>query len=134
MNNYFLDKQNKLLVFSFVGVIFYVVSYFNRALSLPDFYREFCCSDDRMLNIFLIAIPLFIFSLLFNRTGQGIWKKFSLLYLVGYSLVYILMPSQGDGYIWFQKETVSFLGTILYSAISLFIIIYKSPKKENPAV
>lgn len=117
---------------SFVLLLVYIVSYYNKVLELPSAYKDFCCLDDRTLNLFLIFVPLFIFTAILNSFKEkdwGIWSKFSKLYLIAYFIVYFLVPSQGDGLIWFQRETISFFGSLLYSAISLIIILYKSLKK-----
>ena len=129
--NWFTRKR--MLTFSLIIVILYFVSYFNRTLGMPDFYKNFCCIDDRRLNLFLIFIPIFIFSIILSRLGESKfekWKKFTFIYLIIYLTVYFLSPTQGDGYIWLQRETISFFGAISYSAISIVLIIYKSLQKE----
>ena len=129
--NWFTKKR--ILVSSLVALCLYIISYFNRALELPDFYRNFCCMDDRMLNLFLIFIPIFIFTLIFlslNEKKFESWKKFTFIYLIIYLIFYFIVPTQGDGYLWFQRETVSLVGSIFYLLFSLFLIVYKSFKKE----
>ncbi len=121
--------MNKIISFSFVGVLFYVISFFNKALALPSFYKNFCCADDRKLNLFLIFIPIFIIFLLLRKLKFVNWQKFTLLYLVGYLILYFIVPTEGDGFFWFQRETVSLFGTIIYSLSSLVFILYKSSKK-----
>jgi len=122
------------LISSLIMVFVYIVSYFNRTLNLPGFYKDFCCIDDRKLNLFLIFLPIFIFSLILFGSSElkfEKWKKFTFIYLLAYLLAYLLSPTQGEGFIWFQRETISFFGSILYLVISLILIFYKSLKKEK---
>ncbi len=128
--NWFTRK--KMVSFSIFFVFVYLLSYFNRLLKLPYFYREFCCIDDRVLNLFFIFIPIFVFTIIFvnfNDTKFLSWKKITLIYLIIFIFLYFIAPTKGDGFIWLQRETVSFLGTILYSIISFGLILYKSFKK-----
>lgn len=129
--NWFTKKR--MFVSSLIMVFVYVVSYFNRALDLPYVYRNFCCVDDRRLNLFLIFIAVFVFTFFFmnlNEVKFKSWKKFTFIYLIIYLIIYFISPTQGDGYLWFQREAVSFFGFVFYSTISLVLIIYKSLKKE----
>ena len=124
-------KKN-VLVSSIVFLFLYIVSYYNKILMLPNFYRDFCCIDDRKLNLFFIFLPIFIFTIIFinlNKRTFSSWKKFTLIYLVFYIIIYFLVPTQANGYLWFQRETISFVGSIIYSLISLILIIFKSLKK-----
>ncbi len=128
----FLTK-NRVLLFSDLGLILYIVSYFSQSIDLPDRYKDFCCLDDVRLNLFLIFLPIFLFSFVFIYLSDSkftSWKNFSLAYLVFYVILYFLVPTQGDGFLWFQRETISIIGSVLYTFISLILIIYKSFKKE----
>src|SRR3989344_6661834 len=130
MNNVVNWFSRKRLVFiSLMAVLVYFISYFNEVLNLPLFYDDFCCVDDRIFNLFAIFIPIFIFTIIFinlNEIKFTRWKKFTLIYLIIYLIIYFIVPTQGDGYIWFQKETVSFFGSILFLIVSLILILYKS--------
>ena len=134
MNKFLEWVTKKRMIFSsVVMIIIYVISYLNRILELPSFYRDFCCIDDKRVNLFLIFIPIFIFTIIFSilsETKFNVWKKFTFIYLFIYLFIYFIVPTQGNGFIWFQRETISFFGSIIYSTISLFLIIYKSFKKE----
>ncbi len=123
-----------MVVGAILMVLIYFISYFNRALDLPFFYKNFCCIDDRKFNLFAVFIPILIFTaiVVFLRDEKfREWKKFTFIYLFIYLFIYFLSPTQGDGYIWFQREAISFFGSILYSIISLFLIIYKSLQKSD---
>lgn len=125
--------KRKMVVGSLIMILVYIISYFNEALNLPFSYDNFCCVDDRRFNLFAIFIPIFVFTLIFTNINEIKfikWKKFTFIYLSVYLFIYFNVPTQGDGFIWFQRETISFFGFIIYSIISLFLIIYKSLKKE----
>ncbi|MCC7160589.1 hypothetical protein IT399_02635 [Candidatus Nomurabacteria bacterium] len=125
--------KKKIMVGALAMMLVYVVSYFNVILGLPSLYDNFCCVDDRMFNLFFIFIPIFIFTLVnlkLNDLGFEKWKKLTFIYLIMYLIVYSISPTQANGYIWFQRETISFFGSILYSVISIILIIYESLKKD----
>lgn len=122
------------LIFSVVLFFLYIISYFNNKLSLPSFYKDFCCIDDKILNVFLVSIPVLIFSILLIKSNDHkfkSWRKFTVFYLIVYLVIYLLSPTQGDGLLWFQRETISLFGFILYTLFSLFLIIYKSLRKDK---
>ena len=130
--NFFTRRY--FLVGSVIMVVVYIVSYFNRTLNLPSFYRDFCCVDDRKLNLFLIFIPVFIFSVISFKLDELTFKKlerFTFIYVFFYILLYLMSPTQGDGYLWFQRESISLFGSIVYSVISFILIFYKSLNKEQ---
>lgn len=124
--------KEKFGLFSFSMMFFYIISLNYKVLNLPASYIKFCCLDDRKLNLFLIAVPLFVFTFIVFFTKQSsfnFWKKFTFIYLFIYLVLYFSVSTQGDGYFWMQRETISFFGAILYSIISLFLILYHSLKK-----
>lgn len=126
-------RRKNILVLSVFGLLLYLTSYYSRHLGLPNTYRDFCCADDRRLNLFLIFIPLSLFFIINIKSDYKKyinWARFSICFLVAYITIYFVVPTQGDGLVWFQRETVSFFGSILYSLVSLVLILYKSFKKE----
>lgn len=125
--------KKRIIFLSLLSVSIYIISYYNKILDLPYFYRDLCCVDDRIFNAFLIFVPFFVFTCIFVYTNESLfylWKKFTTIYLTLYFVLYFLVPIQGDGLIWFQRETISMFGSIVYSVVSLLIIIYKSFKKD----
>ena len=123
----------KILLFSFFLLFMYFISYSYKIFNLPKTYVDFCCLDDRKFNLFLISLPLFVFSVIYfflRKYDFKFWFKVTLIFLFLYSIIYFIVPTQGDGYIWFQRETVALLGSFLYSIISLTLIIYKSLKTK----
>lgn len=125
--NYLTIRQ--ILSTSLFFCAIYIVSYFNRVLKLPSQYRDFCCSDDKILNLFFIFIPILFFSILisvFKLEALFVWKKYTFYFLILYAVFYFLMPKNSDAFLWFQRETLVFFGSILYSLISIILIIFKS--------
>src|SRR3989339_1020994 len=120
--------RGQILYTSLFFCVVYVASYFNRVLNLPIQYRDFCCSDDRTLNLFFIFIPILIFSVVAFTSKlevANIWKRYTFYFLILYILAYFLMPTNSDAFLWFQRETLVFFGSILYFLISLILIIFK---------
>jgi hypothetical protein len=125
-----LLTRKKVLYFGIISLSIFFLSYYSREIGLPSSYEKFCCLDDRIFNLFTITIPVCIFSIIFfKNNGFEKWKKFTFIYLFTYLLIYLIVPTQGDGLIWLQRETVSFFGVIVYSLISILLISYKSLKK-----
>lgn len=125
--NWFTDT--KMFIVGAVGLVVYFISYYNREIGLPSSYDDFCCIDDRRFNLFALLIPFFIFSVVFllsrNRSFVT-WRRFTGIYVFFYTLIYFIVPTHGDGLLWFQRETISFLGVIMYSIISFYIILPKA--------
>ena len=123
--------KDKFIIFSILMLVVYVISYFSRVLELPVFFRDFCCADDKKLNLFLIFLPIIIFAFIFYRLSDRKfekWKSYTFNYIIVYLIIYLLSPKQSSDFIWFQRETVSFLSTILYFITSLFFIFCNSKK------
>lgn len=117
--------KKKILAISLVMVLIYIISYFNENLGLPSAYDNFCCADDLIFNLFVIFIPIFVFSLIyfkFNEEKFQKWMNFTIIYLIIYLILYFISPTQGDGFIWLQRETVSSFGSGLYSIISFCFV------------
>ncbi len=120
------------ILFSLFGFFMYIASYFSRELNLPVYYENLCCVDDRTLNLFLIFIPFLIFSIIsFNFNNQAILKfsKISFIYIFIYIFIYFIVPTQGDGLIWLQRETISLYGSLIY--LIVFIFIFRGIKNKN---
>ncbi len=127
-----LNKKSELYMAFFMFLV-YIISYYARAFNLPDSYVDLCCSDDKVLNIFFIFVPFFVITIILNfikDKNWNSWKKFTVYFFTIYFIIYFLFPTTGDGFIWFQRETVVFFGSILYSIISLILILYKYFKKS----
>ncbi len=119
----------KILYVTTLFVVLYFVSYFNSVIGLPLVYKKLCCADDKTLNLFLISLPIFIFSvasLKLKDKAFVFWRSFTFIFILFYIFLYFIAPTKGDGFIWIQREAVSFFLTILYTLVSLILIIYKS--------
>lgn len=126
--------KRKMLIGSLLMVFIYIVSYFNERIGLPSSYDNFCCIDDRKFNLFFLFVFIFVFALVsikLNEEKYKIWKKFTLIYLIIYLFIYFVVPTHSNGYVWFQRETISFFGSIIYFVFSLFINLFMLHKKEN---
>jgi hypothetical protein len=125
--------KKRVLLFSVFFLFMYFLSYSYKVFNLPEAYVDFCCLDDRKLNLFLISLPLFLFSIIYffyNKYNFKSWFKKTLIFIILYLVLYFIVPTQGDGYIWFQRETVAFFGSVLYFIFSIILIIYYSLKKN----
>lgn len=122
-----------MFAFTILGVALYYFSYYSVKFNLPNSYRDFCCIDDRRFNLFFIFIPILIFSILFLIFKRNLksFTKFTFIYTLIYTIFYFLVPTQGDGFFWLQRETISFVGSIFYSIISFIFIIYQIFQKER---
>ena len=98
---------------------------------IGSYYYETLC---RLIgDISFIAVPLFIFSLLFLFSGNEkvflSWKRFTVIYLPLYLALAIFTPWYvGDGFMNLQKELVIFIFCGVYFALSAFLVLYKSHK------
>ncbi len=134
MMNWFTRK--KVLVISLVAVIIQFTSRFSVDFGICSNYSSQCGDYSYLLVIFTyIFIATFIFSLItFKLNGPSFifWRNFSILW-VSFSLIIItFLPTLTHGLDFFPitKGSAMFFLTILYSVISLILILYKSLKKD----
>jgi len=87
-------------------------------------------------SIFWLTIPIFVFSVI-NFFLKKIdilssWVRFTNYYFIIALIIILLTPTSTHGldFVPFVKETVTIALASTYSIISLFLIIYKSLKKE----
>ena len=126
MNN---DKKAKIFYLTtsiFVIVISYIVNS-NLRETLPRNLSE---------SIFWLTVPVFIFSIitLFTKnTAFQLWAKITNYLYIFFIFIILLTPTSTHGldFLPIVKETVSIALAILYSIISLILILYKSFKKDN---
>lgn len=86
-----------------------------------------------LLFVFLGSLFLPIFINFFIKKDQVFksWRKFTFIYLLVYLFFIILVPwDWGDAYLPIYKGTVALALVVLYSIISLILIVHKSLKKE----
>ena len=87
-------------------------------------------------SIFWLTIPILVFSIITFMIKKSVflsWAKVTNYLFVVFVVIILLTPTSTHGldFIPIVKETVTILLASLYSIISLFIILYKSLKKEK---
>jgi len=134
--NWFTKK--KIIVIGFLGVLVFFLGYFVDISIHKDvcYMGEFCGDVSELLTIyFLPFILIFVFSILTYKLKESVfnsWRNFS-MWVIPISLIIItFLPTRTHGldFVPVTKRSIIFLLTILYSIISLVLVIYKSLKKE----
>lgn len=132
-----MSKITKLkpIIFSFLGVVlmFFMESIHSssKCIVIGDYQYENICRLFGLLAFISIPILFFATISLFvkNEAVYNMWRKYTLLFLVGYLLLVIITPWYwGDGFMSIQKDVVAFSLSGLYTLISLILIAYKSYK------
>ena len=114
-----------------------VLSFNNIFYILYDIYSSTIIDVVNYLYLFFMFCILFLFfSIIFfflkQETIFYFWKKTLFFYFFIYLFFIILVPwDWGDVYLPIYKGTVALFLSVLYSIISIILIIYKSLKKEN---
>lgn len=83
--------------------------------------------------LLLIFVPIFVVSILILFLKESVfisWKKFTFIYLFIYLSLVIFSPLRCD-YIPICKETMFMFFVPTYLVISIFLIIFKSIKKQS---
>lgn len=126
--------KKKVLVLSIFGSLVFGATLFY----IENFYLKGNYSCGKYCDIFwiysLIFVPILIFSAITYKMKSKIfdsWIKFTFWFFVFSFLVLLLVPFKCDVYFRICKESLTWFSTILYSIISLILIIYKSLKKED---
>ena len=114
-----------------------VLSFNNIFYILYDIYSSTIIDVVNYLYLFFMFCILFLFfSIIFfflkQETIFYFWKKTLFFYFFIYLFFIILVPwDWGDVYLPIYKGTVALFLSVLYSIISIILIIYKSLKKED---
>ncbi len=86
----------------------------------------------KLLTLISIAVfPLSVLAVFLKNEASNVWRSFTLMYLVGYFVAIAAAPSSGADYIKIEKGTVAIGMVVLYVAISLVLIAYKSYKLKG---
>lgn len=131
---YWFNKK-KFLGLSFFGFFIFLFSYILLTNSDFCFYKESCYIITESFAVYtMLFISMFLFSLLTFKLKQetyNAWRNFSFFYLLVFLILlsFIPMRTHGLDYLPITKGLVSFLLSIIYSIVSLFIVIYHSIKK-----
>ncbi len=124
-----LTRKNILFVGGFMSLLFLIF------LSKDIYFFFYDLHKSSILNLFQylrlitwLSLPIFI-SCLFTWKQDifNSWKRFTSVYFLIYLFFIILVPwNWGDAYLPIYKGTVALGLTVLYSLISLILIIFKS--------
>ncbi len=129
--------KKRMFLFSFLFFIVNMVSMFSVDIGICFNYASKCYyTSDLIVSFTYIFISVFIFSVITYKLKDSTfttWRNFS-IWMVPISLIIIaFLPTRTHGmdFIPITKGTVIFLLTILYTLISLILIIFKSLKKDS---
>lgn len=130
-------SRKKIFITCLIIVLIHFFSkfYFNELLC--GGYSSFCSDLGKLIMIYsFIFVSIFIFSLITYKLKDktfNSWKNFT-VWFIPLSFIFIsFIPTDTHGmdFVPIVKGTVIIALTILYSTISLILIIYKSLKKDN---
>jgi len=130
-------KKRAFFVSIILTVLFFII-YLNipyNYLCIRHTFFYYCGEILKFFKIILMISPaLLLFSVVAFKLEERVfwvWKKFTIIYLFIYLFIVVIFPWYiGDEFFNIQKAHVSIFLTIIYLIISLFLIIYKSLKKE----
>lgn len=118
------NKKNQILLFLFS----FIISVFLYNLNLYDFNNFIISIKD---SFFAVSVPLSLFSFIGIFTKFQVWKiwlKISIyLSVIGFLVIYMSSPE--PEFLLTERVVLSLIYWVIYSLISLGIIIYHSFKK-----
>ncbi len=132
--NWFTRKI--IFIIGLVGLVLHLASRFDVSLGICNSYASKCNDKAYILTIFsFIFIAVFIFFLITFKLKDSVfntWRNFSVWAIPACLIIVSFFPTNTYGLdvVPMVKGTVAMFLTILYSAISLILIIYKSLKKN----
>ncbi len=128
--------KGRVLCVSFLIFLSNMVAMFSVDLGICFNYSSKCYNtSDLIISYTYIFIAVFVFSIITSKLKEATfqnWRDFS-FFAVFLFLVFIsFLPTRTHGldFVPLTKGIVAFFLTILYSIISLILIVYKSLKKE----
>ncbi len=130
--NWFTKKN--LILIGFIASVLFFISYF---IHSSDFcyWKANCSLMSEILSLYLLPfLSVFTFSLITYWLKDSIfisWRNFSVCAVFISLIIISFLPTDTHGldFIPITKGTTIFFLTILYSFISLGLILYKSFKK-----
>jgi hypothetical protein len=131
-----LLRRKGILFISLLGsIIFLGAILINIHVPVDVCYEgEFCGDISEVVRTLFLIFPLvFIFSVVNFKLKDEVffpWRKFTFIYLFIYLFITIITPRYHDEYFPPLKSLISVILSCFYFGISLFIILYKSLKKE----
>ncbi len=135
--NLYLTKKD-ILVSSLISTVIFLVIFFNIPYSIlctKNNHLGYCGDIFKFFKIlFLIAPPILLFSIINLTLPETIfiaWRKFTTKFSIVYILIILITPWYvGDEFFNIGKSVLAISLSVIYSIISIFLIIYKSIKKE----
>jgi hypothetical protein len=126
--NFLIEKKNNF-VYVLSSFLFAIISYFVNVNYREDLPRKLSES------LFWLVVPIFIFSIITLITRKFIflsWAKMTRYFFTISIIIILITPTSTHGldFVPIVKETVTIVLASIYSVLSLFLIIYKSLKKE----
>jgi len=126
-------KKN-VLVISLLGslIFFCVLFYINNFYLKADYSCGIYC--DTFWIFSLIFIPILIGSIITYKMKSYVfsnWIKFTFWFFIFSFLILLLVPFKCDVYLRICKESLTWFFSVIYSLISLILIIFKSLEKEK---
>jgi len=128
--------KNKTLIYSFIISFLFFISYFINKSDFCDLVRGCPRFNELFIIYSLPFITVLVFSLItfkLKETTFYFWRNFSVWFIPISLIIITFLPTRTHGldFVPMTKGAVMFFLTILYSAISIVLIIFKSLKKEN---
>jgi len=128
--------KKKIFLFSLLGIVSFFIAYFSIYFGICFNYPNQCNNNSELVAVYtMLFIPIFFFSLITFKLKQSTfntWRNFSFYSILVFLILisFIPMRTHGLDYLPITKGLVSFLLTILYSVISLILVIAGSLKKN----
>jgi len=129
-----LTRKNILFASGLMSLLFLIFLSKDIYFFFYDLHKSFILNLFQYLRLLTwLSLPIFISCLFTWRQGVfNSWKRLTSIYFLIYLFFIILVPwNWGDAYLPIYKGTVALGLTILYSLISLILIIFKSIQLRN---
>lgn len=129
--NWLTNKRALVIIVGYFFIFLFSYLFGKSSLCSLDCYRKF----EILIIYSLLSIPALIFLLITYNLKEPtfvLWKNFSFWVIPVCLIVISFFPTYTHGmdFLPIVKGTVAIALTILYSAISLLLILYKSFKKS----
>lgn len=127
--------KKKVLLFSLLGAVSFIIFYFSIYFGVCFNYPNQCNNNSELVAVnVMLFVPILFFSLITFKLKQPVfiaWRNFSFYSILVFLILisFVPMRTYGLDYLPITKGLVSLTLSILYSIISLFMIIYHSLKK-----
>ncbi len=134
--NWFTRKR--VILTSIITTTLFVAIYSNipyKYLCRPSVFFGSCGDILKFLKVvFMLSPALLLLSIIIFKLKEStflVWRRFTFIYLFIYLFIVIVFPWYiGDEFFNIQKAHIAILLIMVYLVFSLFLIFYKSLKKE----